>query len=93
MEKQDKRNGEAQAATGRGGCVVHTDFEQGIKRVLDLRDGLKQQQAIAKEERNTKLARLDEDAKEALRKSMETHGKGRGAHRPIAKVMAAEEVA
>eukprot|EP00963_Diacronema_lutheri_P004429 scaffold336_cov372-Pavlova_lutheri.AAC.3 len=75
MEKQDKRNAEAQAATGRGGCAVHTDLEQGVQRLLDLPDGLKQQRAIAKEQRNTKLARLDEDAKQALRKSMETHGK------------------
>lgn len=75
MEKQVKRNAEALAATGRGGSAVHTDLELGVQRLLDLRDGLKQQRAVAKEERNTKLARLDEDAKEALRRSMDTHGK------------------
>lgn len=68
MEKQDRRNARALAATRRGGCAVHTDLEQLAYRLLDLRDGVKQQRAIAKEERNTKLARLDEDAKEALRK-------------------------
>eukprot|EP00963_Diacronema_lutheri_P002794 scaffold215_cov389-Pavlova_lutheri.AAC.11 len=75
MEKQAKRNAEAEVASGRGGCVVHTDLEEGVRRLVDFRDGLRQQRSIAKEQRNTKLARLDEDAKEALKKSMETHGK------------------
>eukprot|EP00963_Diacronema_lutheri_P002456 scaffold166_cov340-Pavlova_lutheri.AAC.5 len=75
MEKQDKRNAEALAATGRGGCAVHTDLEQGVQRLIDLRDGLKQKRAVEKEEKNTRSARLDEDAKRALKRSMETHAK------------------
>lgn len=72
MEKQDKRNAEALAATGRGGSAVQTDLEQGLQRLLDLRDRLKQQRAVEKSEQNTKLARLEEDAKKALKRSMDT---------------------
>ena len=77
MEKQDKRNAQALAATGRGGSAVQTDLEQGLQRLLDLRDGLKQRRAVEKSERNTKLARLDEDAKKALKRSMDTYAKKR----------------
>ena len=77
MEKQDKRNAQALAATGRGGSAVQTDLEQGLQRLLDLRDGLKQRRAVEKSERDTKFARLDEDAKKALKRSMDTHAKKR----------------
>lgn len=73
IEMVEKRNVEALAATGCGGSTVHTNLELGVQRLLDLRDGWKQQRALAKEERSTKLACLDEDAKEALRRSMDAH--------------------
>lgn len=77
MEKQDKRNAQALASTSRGGSAVQTDLEQGSQRLLDLLEGLKRRRAMEKSERNTKLARLDEDAKKALKRSMDTYAKKR----------------
>ena len=75
MKQQRKRNQEALLATGLGGARVHTDLEAGVQHLLDLQDCVKEERAAEREGKSAKLARLDEQAKDALKRSMETHVK------------------
>lgn len=55
-----------------------------MQHFLDLEDCVKEKRTAEKEGKNTKLARLDEHAKDALRRSTETHtkrSKGSGSER------------
>lgn len=75
MEQQRKRNQGALRATGPRRERVHTNPEAGAQHLLDLQDCVKEDRATEKEGNITKPARLDDHAKDALRRSMETHTK------------------
>lgn len=75
MNLQRQRNEDARQATGLGGAILHSDLEAGIQNLIDLQHCMKEERAAEREGKTSKLARLDEHAKDALRRSMETHTK------------------
>ena len=75
MERQKSMNRDALGATGLGGSRVHTDLEAGAQYLLDLQASVDAQRVAEKENKDSKLARLDGHAKDVIRRSMSTHAK------------------
>lgn len=75
MERQKSMNRDALGDIGLGESRVHIGLEAGAQYLLDLQASVDAQRVAEKENKDSKLARLDGHAKEVIRRSMSTHAK------------------